>query len=184
MLWSLFLTFFRIGCFTFGGGYAMIAMIEDACVEQKGWITHDDMMTVTVLAESTPGPIAINCATYVGYRQRGMAGALAATLGMVLPSFLIIYLISLYLDRFLEIAWIAHAFQGIKAAVGLLILDAGIGMVRKMKKKPLPMTVMGCAFAAVLTADLLAWRLSTVGLLVAAGAVSLTLSLAKGGAGR
>ena len=91
ILADLFLTFAKIGCFTFGGGYAMISLIEDVCVEKKKWITHDDMMNITVIAESTPGPIAINCATFVGYRECGLRGAAAATVGMVLPSFLIIF---------------------------------------------------------------------------------------------
>ena len=114
ILLDLFLTFARIGLFTFGGGYAMISLIEHSCVENKQWITHDEMLNVTVIAESTPGPIAINCATYVGYKQKGLTGAIAATIGMVLPSFCIIFLISMFLDNFLEIAWIAHAFMGIK----------------------------------------------------------------------
>lgn len=135
VLLDLFLTFAKIGLFTFGGGYAMISMIENACVENKQWITHDDMMNVTVIAESTPGPIAINCATFVGYRQKGVAGALIATLGMVLPSFVIIYLISMFLDNFLEITLIANAFQGIKIAVGILILDAAITMIKKITQE-------------------------------------------------
>ena len=98
MLLSLFLTFFRIGLFTFGGGYAMIAVIEDICVTKKQWITHEDLMNVTVIAESTPGPVAINCATFVGYKQKGILGAVAATLGVVLPSFIIIWVISMFLD--------------------------------------------------------------------------------------
>ena len=110
----------------------MISIIENICVEQKKWITHDEMMEVTVIAESTPGPIAINCATYVGYRKKGMWGAIAATLGVVLPSFIIIYLISVFLNDFLEITWIANAFKGIRIAVGILILDAGIKMFVKM----------------------------------------------------
>ena len=152
MLLDLFLTFSKIGLFTFGGGYAMIALIEDICVEKKQWITHDEMMNVTVIAESTPGPIAINCATYVGYKQKGLPGAAFATVGIVLPSFCIIFLISMFLDSFLEIPWIAHAFMGIKAAVGILsnsiavildavnnlFLDAGIKMIRKMQKSRCP----------------------------------------------
>ncbi len=86
ILLDLFLTFAKIGLFTFGGGYAMISLIEVSCVEKKRWITHDEMMNVTVIAEYTPGPIAINCATYVGYKQKGLSGAAAATVGMVLPS--------------------------------------------------------------------------------------------------
>ena len=101
---DLFLTFAKIGLFTFGGGYAMISLIENACVEKKQWITHDEMMDVTVIAESTPGPIAINCATFVGYKQKGLIGAIASTIGVVLPSFCIIFVISMLLDNFLEIA--------------------------------------------------------------------------------
>ena len=134
---DLFLTFAKIGLFTFGGGYAMIPLIEDHCVTKKQWISHDEMMNITVISESTPGPIAINCATYIGYKQKGIRGAVAATVGMALPSFCIIFLISLFLDRFLEIRWIANAFKGIKLAVGVLILDAAIRMIRKMPKKPL-----------------------------------------------
>ena len=104
ILIDLFLTFVKIGLFTFGGGYAMISLIEHYCSEQKQWITHDEMMDVTVIAESTPGPIAINCATFVGYKQKGLMGAAAATIGVVLPSFCIIFLISMFLDNFLEIA--------------------------------------------------------------------------------
>lgn len=111
LLWNLFLTFSKIGLFTFGGGYAMISMIEDACVEKKKWITHDDMMNITVVAESTPGPIAINCATFVGYKQKGFAGAVTATVGMVLPSFVVILLIAKLLDNFLGITIIANAFK-------------------------------------------------------------------------
>ena len=99
---DLFLTFAKIGLFTFGGGYAMIALIENTCVEKKQWITHDEMMNITVVAESTPGPIAINCATYVGYKQKGIVGALIATIGMILPSFCIIFAISTFWIIFLR----------------------------------------------------------------------------------
>ena len=142
ILLDLFLTFAKIGLFTFGGGYAMIAMIENHCVERKKWISHDEMMNVTVIAESTPGPIAINAATFVGYKQAGFIGAVIATLGIVLPSFLIIFAVSSLLDHFLEIAVIASAFKGIKIAVGILILDAAITMIRKMHKKLLPRVIM------------------------------------------
>ena len=179
ILLDLFLTFAGIGLFTFGGGYAMIALIEASCVEKKQWITHDEMMNVTVIAESTPGPIAINCATYVGYKQKGLIGAAAATIGMVLPSFCIIFLISRFLDDFLAITWVAHAFMGIKIAVGILILDAGIKMVRKMQKKPLPAAIMACAFAAMLLNDLFALRVSSITLMLCAAVVSLSVFLAK-----
>ena len=184
ILLDLFLTFAKIGLFTFGGGYAMISLIEDSCVEKKRWITHDEMMNVTVIAEYTPGPIAINCATYVGYKQKGLSGAAAATVGMVLPSFCVIFLISRFLDRFLEIAWIAHAFRGIKIAVGILILDAAVRMLRKMQKKALPLTIMGCAFLAMLLINVFALRISSITLMLTAAAVSLVLFMVKQNSGK
>ena len=173
---DLFLTFAGIGCFTFGGGYAMIALIEDRCVERKKWITHDDMMNITVIAESTPGPIAINCATFVGWRQAGTAGAFAATVGMVMPSFLIIFLISRYLDSFLEIAWVARAFRGIRIAVGILIADAGLNMLKRMKKKRFPRTVAAVSFLVILAGNLLSVRVSSIVLMIAAAIVGLAFS--------
>ncbi|MDO4194212.1 MAG: chromate transporter [Erysipelotrichaceae bacterium] len=173
ILADLFLTFAKIGCFTFGGGYAMIALIENACVEEKKWIDHDDMMNITVIAESTPGPIAINCATFVGYRQAGIAGALAATVGIVLPSFLIIFGISRFLDHFLEITWIAEAFQGIKIAVGILIVDAGMKMLKKMKKKAFPMIIAGCAFLMVTASEISGIHVSVIVLLMAAALIGI-----------
>ena len=95
ILWDLFRTFAQIGMFTFGGGYAMISIIEDMCVARRKWISHDEMMNITVIAESTPGPIAINAATYVGFRQAGILGAVFATVGMITPSLGIIYIISI-----------------------------------------------------------------------------------------
>ena len=180
LLLDLFLTFARIGLFTFGGGYAMIALIEDACVEKKKWITHDEMMNVTVIAESTPGPIAINAATFVGCKQAGILGAVIATFGMVLPSFVIILAIASLLDHFLEIVWIANAFRGIKIAVGFLILDAGVTMVKKMPKKKFPRTMMICAFAVMFAVNLFAIRFSSIALMLIAAAVSLALDLTKG----
>ena len=184
ILLDLFLTFAKVGLFTFGGGYAMISLIENSCVEKKGWITHDEMMNVTVIAESTPGPIAINCATFVGYKQKGMIGAIAATIGMVLPSFCIIFLISMFLDNFLEIAWIAHAFMGVKIAVGILILDAAIKMIRKMQKKPIPLTIMACAFLAMLLIDIFALHVSSITLMLIAAVISLAIFLTKRNTGK
>ena len=190
LLTDLFLTFAKIGLFTFGGGYAMISMIEDSCVERKGWLSHDELMDITVIAESTPGPIAINCATYTGYKKAGFAGAAAATVGIVLPSFAVIYLISMFLDNFLELTLVAHAFRGIKIAVGILILEAALNMVKKMRKKPLPKAVMLSSFAVMLLAGLFGQKLSSIRLMLAAAAVGLAASIAggrtgqKGGAGR
>lgn len=183
ILLDLFLTFARIGLFTFGGGYAMISLIDRSCVEKKRWISHDEMMDITVIAESTPGPIAINCATYVGYKQKGLVGAVAATVGIILPSFCIIFIISSFLDGFLEIAWIAHAFMGIKIAVGILILDAAVKMISKMPKKPLPLAIMGGAFCAMMLENIFAVRVSSITLMLIAGILSLSIFLAKRNAG-
>ena len=180
ILLDLFLTFAKIGLFTFGGGYAMISMIENNCVERKQWITHDEMMNVTVIAESTPGPIAINCATFTGYKKAGFTGALTATLGMIVPSFVVIYLISMFLDNFLELTIIANAFKGIKIAVGILILDAAITMIKKMHKKTLPLTIMICATLVMLCINIFAWNFSSISLMLIAAVVSLAIFVLNG----
>ena len=190
VLLDLFLTFAKIGLFTFGGGYAMISMIENNCVERKQWITHDEMMNVAVIAESTPGPIAINCATFTGYKRAGFLGALAATLGMIVPSFAVIYLISMFLDNFLELTIIANAFKGIKIAVGILILDAAITMIKKMHKKKLPRTIMTCSSIVMFCSNLFAWNFSSISLMLIAAFVSFAIFISnialkqKGGAGK
>lgn len=180
ILLELFLTFAKIGLFTFGGGYAMIAMIEEYCVENKKWITHDEMMDITVIAESTPGPIAINCATYTGYHKAGFAGSLVATLGIVVPSFLVIYLISIVLDNFLELTIIANAFQGIKVAVGLLILDAALTMTKKMPKKKLQRFIMVVSCIVMFCINLFAWNFSSISLMILAAVFSLLIFIVKG----
>lgn len=179
---DLFLTFCKIGLFTFGGGYAMIPMIEDACVEKKKWITHDDMINATVIAEATPGPIAINCATFVGFRQAGFAGACAATFGIILPSFCIIFLISLFFDQFLEMTVIAHAFKGIKIAVGFLIVDAALKMIARMKKKPFSIGILIVFGGILLLSDIFAWGFSSICLLAAAAVIGLIAFSVKGSA--
>lgn len=179
ILFDLFLTFAKIGVFTFGGGYAMISVIEDNCVERKKWITHDDMMNMTVIAESTPGPIAINCATFTGYKKAGVAGAFVATLGMAIPSFVIIYLISMFMDNFLELTIVANAFKGIKVGVGILILDVGITMIKKMQKKKLQVIIMICACIVMLSINIFAWNFSSISLMLIAAAISLAYFMIK-----
>ena len=179
VLFDLFITFAKIGLFTFGGGYAMIAIIENNCVEKKQWITHDEMMDITVIAESTPGPIAINCATYTGYKTAGLLGSIVATLGIVLPSFLVIYFISVFMSNFLEIKIIANAFKGIKIGIGLLILDVGIGMVKKMPKKKLPRLIMMLSFVLMTIISMLSLKISTITLMLSFGFVSLIVALCK-----
>ena len=175
LLFDLFWSFAKIGLFTFGGGYAMIPLIEEVCVENKGWITSDELSTVTAIAESTPGPIAINCATFTGYAQGGFAGALSATFGMVLPSFIIIYIISVFFDDFLSIAINANAFKGIKIGVGILILQAGINMYKKMKPGNISLFIFIAALAAMLAVDILAVSFSTIYFLVIAAVFSIAV---------
>lgn len=179
LLLKLFWTFFKIGAFTFGGGYAMLPLIENECVEKYEWITGEELARVTVIAESTPGPVAINCATFVGNKKAGFAGALTSTFGVVLPSFVIILMLSLFLGRVLEIPLVAKAFKGIRVAVAILILRAGLRMLLRMEKKPLPLILFGAALAAMLAISIFSLPVSTIALLGAAAAVSLALSLAK-----
>ena len=180
MLSELFWTFARVGLFTFGGGYAMISMIENICVERKKWITHDEMMQMTVIAESTPGPLAINCATYVGYQKGGIPGSVAATVGLVLPSFAVILLISTFLENYLEIDLIARAFRGIRIGVSVLILSVGFGMLKKMPRRRQARITAACAFAAMLLINLLSLRISSITLMLIAGLASLLLFIAGG----
>ncbi len=173
ILLDLFLTFAKIGAFTFGGGYAMISLIDRECVENKKWITSDELMEVTAIAESTPGPIAINLATYAGYKKAGVRGALAATLGVVLPSFLIIWLISSFMENLLSIETVAKAFKGIRIAVALLIIRAALkmikGMLKKTQHKYISAVILSLFFLAVIIIDLLGVSFSTIYLILIAG---------------
>ena len=172
-LFDLFFTFFKLGLFTFGGGYAMIANIRDIVLEKKDWLTEDELFQVITIAESTPGPIAINLATYVGYQKRGVLGSACATLGVVLPSFIIIYLISFVLDAFMENRYVAGAFDGIKCAVAFLIIRAGWGMLKKLEKKPLPIITLCLTIGLMLTFELLAVEVSTVVFILAGGVIGM-----------
>ncbi len=172
---KLFLSFLQIGLFSIGGGYAAMPLIKEQVVDINPWLTSMQFADIMAIAEMTPGPIAINCATFVGYKQKGLAGAIAATLGVITPSFIIIYLIAVYLNNFLEITWIANAFRGIRLAIGIIIIDAAINMLKKMKKKALPRIIMGCAFAAMLLINIFAWNVSSVVLIIIAGAVNLAI---------
>ena len=146
---QLFWVFFKIGAFTFGGGYAMIPLIQKEVVENKKWITDDDILEIIAIAESTPGPIAINSATFVGYRTCGFFGAFFATLGVVLPSFVIILLISFVLREFQSIKAVQYAFNGIRAGVLALLIKALWGMYKKCPKGWVSYVVIGLAFVLV-----------------------------------
>jgi chromate transporter len=150
LLWKIFLTFLKIGGFTFGGGYAMIPLIQKETVENHKWITDDDILEIIAIAESTPGPIAINSATFVGYRTCGVLGSVCATLGVVLPSFVIIFAISFVLRQFQELKAVQYAFSGIRAGVLALLCKALWGMYKKNKKNWVSYIVMAGSF--ILTA--------------------------------
>ena len=146
----LFWTFFKIGAFTFGGGYAMIPLIQREVAERRRWLKDGDILDIVAIAESTPGPIAINSATFVGYQVCGTFGAFCATLGVVLPSFLVIYVISFVLRRFSQLLVVQYAFNGIRAGVLALLLKALLSMYRQSPKGAVAYAIMAGAF--VLTA--------------------------------
>ena len=175
MLLSLFITFFKLGLFTFGGGYAMIANIREVVVERKGWLDEDELLQVIAIAEATPGPIAINLATYVGHKKKGVLGAALATCGAVLPSLVIIYIISLFLDAFMTNEYVAHAFVGIKCAVAFLILKAGFDMFKKLERKLLPITVFSAVFVAMIAFELFSINFSSILLIFIGGIVGIVV---------
>ena len=177
---ELFGAFFKIGLFTFGGGYAMISLIEHEIGEKRRWIGDEELAEVFAIAESTPGPIAVNCATYVGYRRAGTLGGVCATLGVALPSFIIIYAISLFFERFMAIRAFANAFKGIQVAVAFLILRAGWRMISKMPKRGFEVAACALAAAAVLAINALGWRFSTIWLILCGGAAGLLVRRAAG----
>lgn len=179
ILLDLFLTFAKIGAFTFGGGYAMISLLDHECVEKKKWISAEEFADITVIAESTPGPIAINCSTYTGYTTAGFTGALVATLGMVFPSFCIILLVSGFLEDLLAFPVVANAFQGIRIAVAILIFRAGSKMARQLIKKT-PNKKHSIAFICIFFSitfamNLFGIHLSTIWLILAAGLMGFFL---------
>lgn len=169
----------KIGLFTFGGGYAMISLLDRECVERKKWLSTDEFVDLVTIAESTPGPIAINCATYVGYKHSGVFGAVGATLGMCTPSFVIIYLISLFFDSFLSIGWVAEAFRGIQACVIFLILSAGIKMLRKMKKSAFNITIASLTFLSMVILSLFAVGFSSIFYILISGGIGLLIFAIK-----
>ena len=176
-LWLLFITMLKIGLITFGGGYAMIHLLENEFVSKKKWIEEDEFMDLVAIAESTPGPIAINCSTYIGYKKERILGAVLATLGMCIPSFTIIFFISLFFNQFLSIGWVASAFRGIQVCVVFLILSAGVKMLKKMKKKPFNLIVMSATFLCMVAFGVFAVSFSSIFYILISGFVGLLIYL-------
>ena len=153
-LWLLFFTFFKIGAFTFGGGYAMIPLIQREIADNRKWITEKDILDIIAIAESTPGPIAINSATFVGFKVAGFWGAFCATFGVVLPSFLIILILAPILRAFREAKPVQYAFMGIRAGVLALVMKALYNMYRQCPKHLFSYCIMAGAFLATAIFDL------------------------------
>ena len=175
----LLLSMLKIGCFAFGGGYAIIALLENEFITKRGFIDHEEFMDIVAIAESTPGPIAINVATYVGYKLKGVPGSLIATAGICIPSFVIMYLVSLFYEQFLEITIVAAAFKGIQICVAYLIASQGIKMLRKMKKTLLNVAVFSVTCVGMILCTLFDIHISSVWFIFAAGIVGLSFSLIK-----
>lgn len=177
----LFLSFFKIGAFTFGGGYSMLSFLESEFVSKRGWLTKDEFLDMLAIAESTPGPIAINSATYIGYKTAGVLGSTFATLGVVLPSFIVIYIISLFLDEFLALTIVANAFRGIQACVVYLIGSVGIKMFKQMEKKPLAIAIMVTVLACMIIFSLFAVKFSSIVYIIISGAIGVIAFYSKKG---
>ena len=184
LILTLFLCFFKIGAFTFGGGYAMLSLLENEFVSKKGWLTKDEFLDMLAIAESTPGPIAINSATFIGYKTAGVLGSTFATLGVVLPSFIIIFVISLFLDKFLTLTVVKSAFKGIQACVVYLIGSVGIKLFKQMDKKPLPIIIMATVLVSMVTLSLLAIKFSSIIYILVSGAIGVIAFYSKKQSGK
>ncbi len=178
-LLTLFLTLFKIGLFTFGGGYAMIAVIERDVVEKKKWLNHEEYIDIIAIAESSPGPIAINIATFVGYKVERVLGSIFATLGVVLPSFLVIFAISFFFEQFLALEYVGYAFKGIQACIGFIILSAGIKMLKKLKKDTFSYVLFGVSLLTFILLKLFSVNFSTILFILIGGALGVTLYLIR-----
>jgi len=176
---SLFFTMLKIGLFTFGGGYAMIALLENEFVEKKKYIEKDEFLDMVAIAESTPGPIAINSATYIGYKRAGVLGSAMATVGVCVPSFVIIYVISLFFDTFLSFRLVECAFRGIQVCVVYLIFSAGLKMLKQMKKTALSVAIVLAVILCMLVFSLLAVKFSTIFYILICGSLALFIHLVK-----
>ena len=181
-IWLLFLSMLKIGCVAFGGGYAIIALLESEFISKRQWIEHDEFMDVVAIAESTPGPIAINVATYIGYKLKGFLGATIATVGICIPSFGFMYIVSLFYDQFMEITVVAAAFKGIQICVVYLIASAGFKMLKKMKKTPLNLIVYTVTCVGMILCTLFDVQISSVLFILTAGLIGLFVFFFKNNA--
>ena len=170
---TLFFTFFKIGLFTFGGGYAMIALLEEEFIQRRKWLDKDEFLDMTAIAESTPGPVAINSATYLGYKLAKVPGAATATVAVCLPSFLIIYAISLFFEQFTQLTVIANAFKGIQVCVIYLIFSAGVRMLKALDKSPFATGVLAAVMLVMVGLSLAGVSVSSILLILLSGAAGV-----------
>ena len=174
---DLFITMLKIGLFTFGGGYAMIALLENEFVSRRKWIEKNEFLDMVAIAESTPGSIAINAATYIGYRVLRFRGSLIATVGVCIPSFAIIYVISLFFDKFLSLTLVANAFKGIQICVIYLIFSAGVKMLKGISKTPFNVITIIAVMSAMIITSILAVNFSTIYYILICGICGVVLYL-------
>ena len=174
---DLFITMLKIGLFTFGGGYAMIALLENEFVSRRKWIEKNEFLDMVAIAESTPGPIAINAATYIGYRVLRFRGSLIATVGVCIPSFAIIYVISLFFDKFLSLTLVANAFKGIQICVIYLVFSAGVKMLKGISKTPFNVITIIAVMSAMIITSILAVNFSTIYYILICGICGVVLYL-------
>ncbi|MBQ8249912.1 MAG: chromate transporter [Clostridia bacterium] len=174
---DLFLTMLKIGLFTFGGGYAMIALLENEFVSKKKWLEKEEFLDIIAIAESTPGPIAINSSTYIGYKLAGVLGSAFATVAVCIPSFVIIYTISLFFDKFLTLTYVEYAFRGIQACVVYLIISAGIKMGKGLKKNAFNIIVFSATIVCMLLFSIFAVKFSAVFYILISGTLGLLVYL-------
>lgn len=174
---NLFLTMLKIGLFTFGGGYAMIALLENEFVSKRKWIERDKFLDMVAIAESTPGPIAINAATYIGYKMLGILGSLTATVAVCIPSFIIIYAISLFFDTFLSFTLVSYAFRGIQVCVIWLILSAGLKMLKNMKKTLFNIGILSVVITCMVAFSVFSVSFSTIFYILISGSIGLFVYL-------
>lgn len=178
-LCSLFLTFLKIGAFTFGGGYAMIALLENEFIARRHWMDQEEFLDMAAIAESTPGPVAVNSATYLGYKLGGVPGALASTTAVCLPSFAIIYLISLFFDQFLTLILVSKAFRGIQVCVIYLIFSAGIRMLKGLKRTVFNCVILAAVICSMIVCTLLSVNFSSIFYVLICGCVGVGVFLVQ-----
>ena len=172
ILLDMFLTFAKVGVMTFGGGYAMLPILQREVVENKGWATEEELMDYYAIGQCTPGVIAVNVSTFIGHKLRGLPGAIAASLGFISPSILIITLIAAFLESFASNVYVAHALAGIRVCVCVLILNSVLALGKKAIKNKLSWVIFG--ISTVLAAFT---GVPTVAIVLGAGLVGYILYL-------